>query len=126
MFRKSILECCDKSCLEFPPTFIADECSPSPYQEPYISLGEQIRQAHFEGVPLQTTSQIYGYDDDDSIDPIADVRVSRLDNEESQLSKAQWNAMQDDYASKAKSFRDKVKASADDLVKSMSNDESGA
>lgn len=96
------------------------------YQESYVSLGEQIRQAHFDGVPLQTTSQIYGYDDDNNIDPIADVRVSRLDLEESQLSKAQWNAMQEDYASKAKSYRDKVKASADDLVKSMSNDESGA
>lgn len=96
------------------------------YQEPYVSLGEQILQSHYEGVPLQTTSQIYGYDDDDKVDPIADVRVSRLDNEESQLSKSQWNAMQDDYASKAKSYRDKVKASADELAKFISNDESGA
>lgn len=112
--------------LDFNPTLFVFDSVSEVYQEPYISLGDQIRHAHFEGVPLQTTSQIYGYDNDDKVDPIADVRVSRLDNEESQLSKAQWNAMQDDFASKAKSYRDKVKASADELVKSISNDESGA
>lgn len=110
--RKTILEIATPYELNIPSVMVSEDCTEQPYCEPYKSLGDRIRDAHFEGTPLQVTSQIYGYDDNDQIDPIADVRVSRLDNEEANLSKAQWNSEQDLRVERAKSVREKIEAEA--------------
>jgi len=125
--RKTILEIATPEELNILPVIVSEDCDELPYIEPYKSLGDRIRDAHFEGTPLQVTSQIYGYDDNDQIDPIADVRVSRLDNEEANLSKAQWNSEQDFRVERAKSIREKIEAeAAKAAAEVMKVNESGA